>query len=215
MNAEEWKARLSMFLDTAERRAEALQAECRRLATFIVAHKPAHGYAPDHTCAECVPGGEMIQHGWRCGFHLAAALTPPKAQGREPGLERLLKHLRAHVPDTDRLIEDLQLSPDELGYIISLIAERRATEQDGGQKPPPDPRVAAVSEWEGPWLCKQHGVIENVQRWIDDQGQEYHDIGPYGCCHLTLIPYDRRERQGGVKAERRVPKAQGREEEGT
>jgi len=201
---------LITHLEAAERRAEGLAAECRRLKAAIEQHRdctyglsliPTAGIDYDlytalapqagagsrrpprrrggrrkpvgkemgYECFARIYGdwyrGEQIekhrkakaswpwygrlQHwlfcSWRCpackvikakphATEQGRGREPPKAQGLEPGLERLLKHLRAHVPDTDRLIEDLQLSPDELGYIISLIAERRAPKAQGREE---------------------------------------------------------------------------------
>ncbi len=57
-----------------------LQVTMRKLAAFIVAREPHYGYALDHACAECVPGGEMVQPDLRCGFHEATAVlaSPPR-----------------------------------------------------------------------------------------------------------------------------------------
>ena len=48
-----------------------------------------------------------------------------------------------------------------------------------------------MSEWKGPWKCLKHGVIENHERWSAN-GQEFHNLGPYGPCWEKLEPHDRR-----------------------
>jgi hypothetical protein len=41
-------------------------------AKWIVQRGPG---LPDHACAECVPGGELVKAGFQCVYHEALAAT--------------------------------------------------------------------------------------------------------------------------------------------
>lgn len=86
----EWTARVGRV--EAERRAELeRQVEARREALASLSKRVEqdiaskdYRYLPDHACAECVPGGEILIEGFRCGRHGALALLaspPPKPEG--------------------------------------------------------------------------------------------------------------------------------------
>jgi hypothetical protein len=58
----------------AQRERDGRDAE--RLARWITRHAAdfPDWIRRDHACAECVPGGEMVQPGFRCAMHTAAAI---------------------------------------------------------------------------------------------------------------------------------------------
>jgi len=47
-----------------------LTAEVEQMASWIVRHGQK---VTDHACADCLPGGEILVHGFRCGWHAAIA----------------------------------------------------------------------------------------------------------------------------------------------
>lgn len=47
-----------------------LTAEVEQMASWIVRHGQK---VTDHACAECLPDGEILIHGFRCGWHTAIA----------------------------------------------------------------------------------------------------------------------------------------------